>query len=43
MRGVVRLVKWGLGEWSGWSSEGEGSGQVGEVGVRGVVRLVKWG
>ena len=29
--------------WPGWSSEGEGSGQVGQVRVRGVVRLVKWG
>ena len=31
---MFRLVKWGLGEWSGWSSGGEGSGQVGKVGVR---------
>ena len=29
--------------WSGWSSGGEGSGQVGQVEVRGVARLVKWG
>ena len=29
--------------WPGWSRGGEGSDQVGQVGVRGVVRLVKWG
>ena len=33
----------GVREWSGWSSGGEVSGQVGQVGVRRVVRLVKWG
>ena len=29
--------------WPGWSSGGEGSGQVGQVVVRGVARLVTWG
>ena len=29
--------------WSGWSSGGEGCGQVDQVGVRGVARLVKCG
>ena len=32
-----------MGAWSGWSSGGEGSGQVGQVWVRGVARLVNWG